>query len=62
MVELGVPVQELSSLEMLTRARRLKQQYASDEVSHIQALRDQVEPELDRLRIHYTAGTEGGAP
>jgi V/A-type H+-transporting ATPase subunit A len=61
MVELGVPVQELSSLDLMTKTRRLKQQYASDEVEHILAVHNQVTPEFDRLRIRYGSAPENSA-
>ncbi len=62
LVELGVPIQELAALDLLPRARRLKQSFSSDQVERIQELRDQIAPTFEQLRISYAAAQEGTAP
>jgi V/A-type H+-transporting ATPase subunit A len=59
MVELGVPVQELRDLDIMSRARRLKQAYASDQVGRIEAFRQEINPTFDELRVSYQGEREG---
>jgi V/A-type H+-transporting ATPase subunit A len=61
MIELGVPVQELRDLEIMARARRLKQSYASDEVERIEAFRKEIIPTFDELRASYARDRETDA-
>ncbi len=58
----GVPVQELAALDLLSRARRLKQTFSSDQVERIHEVREQIAPIFDQLRIGYAAAQESTAP
>ena len=58
LIELGMPVQELSALPVLAQARRLKQTYSSEQVGEIRAFADQVADRFEQLRIRYS---ESGA-
>jgi V/A-type H+/Na+-transporting ATPase subunit A len=49
----GVPVQELQRLPLLSRARRIKSLYTSEQLDEIDAFRDEVEQILENLRQEY---------
>jgi V/A-type H+-transporting ATPase subunit A len=53
LVAVGVPVQELQRLPLLSRARRIKSLYPSDRLDEIDAFRDEVERAFDQLRQEY---------
>ncbi|MDX1644381.1 MAG: V-type ATP synthase subunit A [Thermoanaerobaculia bacterium] len=53
LIELGVPVQELTSLPRLAKARRLKQNLSSEQVDQIAAFAEEMKGELDRLKVEY---------
>ncbi len=53
LVEMGVPVQELQNLPLLAKARRCKSMYSSDQVEKIAEFREDVEQELENIRLEY---------
>jgi V/A-type H+-transporting ATPase subunit A len=53
LINLGVPVQELTAMPLLAKARRLKQTYSSDQISSIRAFADEVQAAFDKLRLDY---------
>jgi V/A-type H+-transporting ATPase subunit A len=50
---MGVPVQELQNLPLLAKARRCKSMYNSDQVEKIAEFREDVEQELENIRLEY---------
>jgi len=62
LVEVGVPIQELSALDLLSRARRLKQTFTSDQVERIKELRELIAPTFQQLRSGYVAAQETASP
>ena len=54
----GVPVQELQRLPLLSRARRIKSLYTSDQLAEIKAFRNEVEKTLEELRLEYAKQEE----
>jgi V/A-type H+-transporting ATPase subunit A len=48
-----VPVQELQNLPLLAKARRCKSMYSSDQVEKIAEFREDVEQELENIRLEY---------
>jgi V/A-type H+-transporting ATPase subunit A len=53
LIELGAPVQELTDLPLLGRARRLKENYSSDQVDQIDAFTTETHETFARLRAAY---------
>jgi len=53
LIELGAPVQELQRLPLLTKARRCKSLYANDQLEQIAEFREEVERELEAVRLEY---------
>jgi V/A-type H+-transporting ATPase subunit A len=53
LIELGVPVQELQRLPLLTRARRCKSLYGNDQLEKIAEFREEVGRELEGIRLEY---------
>lgn len=53
LIELGVPVQELQQLPLLTKTRRCKSLYGNDELEKIGDFRNEVERELEGIRLEY---------
>jgi V/A-type H+-transporting ATPase subunit A len=54
LIDIGVPVQELTAMSELTKARRLKETFDSDQVSSIRAFADEVQGAFDKLRLEYS--------
>jgi V/A-type H+/Na+-transporting ATPase subunit A len=54
----GVPVQELQRLPLLSRARRIKSLYSSDQLDEIEAFRTDAEQALENLRLEYAKHEE----
>ncbi len=53
LIELGVPVQELSQLPLLAEARRAKQRYSSTQVEQIRELNETFIQTFERIRMEY---------
>ncbi|MEJ1414187.1 MAG: V-type ATP synthase subunit A [Candidatus Sedimenticola sp. (ex Thyasira tokunagai)] len=53
LIELGVPVQELTALPMLTKARRAKQKYNSEQVEKIREMVEEFLQEFHDIRLEY---------
>ncbi len=53
LIELGVPVQELTALPMLARARRAKQKYNSEQVEKIREMVEEFLQEFHDIRLEY---------
>ena len=53
LIDLGVPVQELTAMPLLARARRLKQTYSSEQLDSIEAFGEEVRAAFDKLRLEY---------
>jgi V/A-type H+-transporting ATPase subunit A len=58
LIDIGVPVQELTAMPELTKARRLKETFDSDQVSSIRAFGDEVQGAFDKLRLEYSTHGE----
>jgi V/A-type H+/Na+-transporting ATPase subunit A len=58
LVTRGVPVQELQRLPLLSRVRRIKSLYSSDQLDQIETFRDEVEQTLENLRQEYVKHEE----
>jgi V/A-type H+-transporting ATPase subunit A len=61
LVEIGVPVQELTNLPLLARARRLKQIFSSEQIGDLKAFSDEIRAEFDRIRLEYAKFQEHAA-
>ena len=61
LVGIGVPVQELTNLPLLARARRLKQTFSSEQVKDLKAFADDIRAEFDRIRLEYAKFQEHAA-
>ncbi len=53
LIELGVPVQELQEMEILSRVRRAKSTYKSDQMEQLQGLREEIKQAFDEIRLEY---------
>lgn len=53
LVKRGVPVQELQRLPILSRVRRIKSLYSSEQLEDIETFRDEVEQSFENLRQEY---------
>jgi V/A-type H+-transporting ATPase subunit A len=53
LIELGAPVQELQRLPLLAKARRCKSLYGNDQLEKIAEFREEVERELEGIRLEY---------
>jgi len=58
LVNRGVPVQELQRLPLLSRARRIKSLYSSEQLDEIEAFRSEVEQTFEDLRLEYAKHEE----
>jgi V/A-type H+/Na+-transporting ATPase subunit A len=54
----GVPVQELLKLPVMSRARRYKSLYRSDEAEKLAACRDEIRAAFDAVRKEYARPVE----
>ncbi|MCP3867914.1 MAG: V-type ATP synthase subunit A [Gammaproteobacteria bacterium] len=54
LIETGVPVQELMKLPLLTRARRAKQSYSSQQTDKLREMLDGFIQEFEQVRLEYT--------
>jgi len=61
LVEIGVPVQELTGLPLLATARRLKQNYNSEQVKELREFMEEVRSQFDRIRLEYAKFQEHAA-
>jgi V/A-type H+-transporting ATPase subunit A len=55
LLRLGVPVESLSGLPIMGRARRLKSTYRSDELDRIKLFQDEIRTTFDPIRMEYSA-------
>ncbi len=53
LIELGVPVQELTALPLLAKARRAKQLYSSEQTERIRELMEDFVHEFEKIRMEY---------
>ena len=53
LIELGIPVQELMELSMLSKARRVKQLYNSEQTEKIRELTEIFTQEFEQIRFDY---------
>jgi len=53
LIELGVPVSELQDMPQLSKARRCKSLYDSDQVESIRAFAKEVQTAFERIRLEY---------
>ncbi|AGA35425.1 V-type ATP synthase subunit A [Thioalkalivibrio nitratireducens DSM 14787] len=58
LVNRGVPVQELQRQPQLSRSRRIKSLYSSDQLDEIEAFRTEVEQAFEALRLEYATHEE----
>ena len=61
LVEIGVPVQELTGMPLLAKARRLKQTYGSEQVKELREFMDEIRAQFDRIRLEYAKFQEHAA-
>lgn len=52
-LKLGVPVEHLLHLQVLTDIRRLKSRYTSGQITEIEAFREEIRAQFDGVRIEY---------
>ena len=55
LLKLGTPVEQLSALPIMGRARRLKSALRSEEIEQIRAFRDEIRATFDPIRSEYSA-------
>jgi V/A-type H+-transporting ATPase subunit A len=53
LIELGIPVQELIELPMLTRARRAKEAFRSEQTEKILEMLEDFSQEFEKIRLEY---------
>ena len=53
LIDLGVPVQHLSRLPLISNVKRLKSQYSSDELGSLEAFRDDIKSVMGRIHAEY---------
>jgi len=53
LVELGVPVQELMELPMLTKAKRAKQNFNSEQTEKLRELNEEFIQAFEEVRMEY---------
>ena len=53
LLDLGVPVQQLSDLPLLAQARRLKSKYSSTELEKLGEFEQEIRAAFDKIRIEY---------
>ncbi len=53
LIEQGVPIQQLAELPLLSKARRLKQQFDSDQMADLAAFKSEIEGVFGGLRLEY---------
>jgi V/A-type H+/Na+-transporting ATPase subunit A len=53
LIELGVPVQELQEMAILSRVRRAKSSFNSDQLDKLKTLRDEVHQTFNDIRLEY---------
>jgi len=53
LIEIGVPVQELSALPTLAKARRCKSIFASEEIEKLREFKEDVVQEFHQIRLEY---------
>ncbi|MBI2312124.1 MAG: V-type ATP synthase subunit A [Betaproteobacteria bacterium] len=58
LLDSGVPVQQLLGLPLLSKARRYKSRYRSEEMEALKACRDEIRGTFDRIRTEYTKPVE----
>ncbi|MDZ7751314.1 MAG: V-type ATP synthase subunit A [Gammaproteobacteria bacterium] len=61
LIELGVPVEQISRLPSMARFRRLKSMYTSEQTDDIEAFNKHVKQDIDELRVEYGAPREAEA-
>ncbi len=61
LIELGVPVEQISRLSSMAQFRRLKSVYTSEQADDIDAFNRQVKKDIDELRVEYGAPREAEA-
>ncbi len=59
LLEAGVPVQQLSELAVLARARRIKSEFSSVEIDKLRHFEQDIQVAFDKIRVEY--GYEKGA-
>lgn len=58
LLDAGVPAQQLLALPLLSRARRYKSLYRSEELEALKVCRDEIRAAFDRLRTEYAKPVE----
>ena len=53
LIELGVPVQELTELPILSKARRAKQVYDSTQIQQLRELGEEFNQTFHKIRLEY---------
>jgi len=53
LIEAGVPVQQLSDLAFLTRAKRIKSEFSSSELDKFGEFEDEIKTRFDKIRVEY---------
>ncbi|MDM8566255.1 V-type ATP synthase subunit A [Candidatus Halobeggiatoa sp. HSG11] len=54
LLEAGVPVQQLSNLTILAKARRIKSQFSSEEIDKFDEFEQEVRAAYDKIRMEYS--------
>ncbi|TNF91820.1 MAG: V-type ATP synthase subunit A [Gammaproteobacteria bacterium] len=58
LIDIGVPVQQLSELKVLARARRLKSMYDSKQIQELRGFRNEIDEEFHQIRAEYEKAGE----
>ncbi len=54
LLEAGVPVQQLTNLSILAKARRIKSQFGSDEISKFNEFEQEIQDAYDKVMMEYS--------
>ncbi len=54
LLEAGVPVQQLSNLSILAKARRIKSQFGSEEIDKFNEFEQEIRDAYDKIRMEYS--------
>jgi len=58
LLELGVPVEEITRLPIMGRVRRIKSAYRSDQIEELKAFEDEIRAAFDPIQMEYSAAQE----
>ncbi len=58
LLDLGVPVENISQLPVMARIRRIKSIYSSEQCGELRGIHNEIREAIDEVRLEYGAGSE----